>query len=187
MLKGGASPDDLAAIAELLRKHGASYVAFESNADILGTFQALFEATLRDFFLEPNEDTMFPAGWKCSVEGIHATGQKELRIINALEPVTSTHRLIVDPQVVMPIEAEDRDYDFQYQFTRLTSQRGALRPEDKIDALAGAVALFSSSLRQRTSDAAERQRERHVDARIADHRQRHVRSTPAPSRDSTGF
>jgi hypothetical protein len=40
------------------------------------------------------------AGHRCNVEEVHSVGQKELRIIDTLEPVLNQHRLIVDSTLI---------------------------------------------------------------------------------------
>jgi 2,4-dienoyl-CoA reductase-like NADH-dependent reductase (Old Yellow Enzyme family) len=74
--------------------------------------------------------------------------QKEARIIDTLEPVMSLHRLVVDERVA-------RDQDAMYQLTHITKDRGSLAHDDRIDALAGAVAHFTTALALDTNSAAK--------------------------------
>jgi hypothetical protein len=46
-----------------------------------------------------------------------------------------------------------------YQLTHITRDRGSLTHDDRVDALAGAVARFTSTLALDVNDAAEGQRE----------------------------
>nr|WEM05546.1 terminase large subunit [Ralstonia phage BOESR1] len=82
---------------------------------------------------------------KCLVEEVKHSTQKEARIIDTLEPVMSNHRLIFDQKVIeedyRTAEA-DIQYSLFYQMTRLTKERGALIHDDRIDALAIAVAYW---------------------------------------------
>lgn len=88
--------------------------------------------------------------YPCAVEEVRSTKQKEMRIIDTLEPVMNQHKLIVDYNVVendvksVQKYPEDRrvQYMLGYQLTRLTRERGALNHDDRIDALAGAVAYW---------------------------------------------
>ncbi|QGH45142.1 terminase large subunit [Ralstonia phage Reminis] len=95
--------------------------------------------------LKPLFEKHYP---ECRLEEINSTGQKELRIIDTLEPLLGQHRLIVSQQVVMedyqliqhyPAEVK-MTYSLFYQMGHITSDRNSLRHDDRIDALAGAVA-----------------------------------------------
>jgi predicted phage terminase large subunit-like protein len=78
-------------------------------------------------------------GVKIPIEPVYSTGQKELRIIEALEPVMSNHRLVISPRV-------GRNDVLMRQLTRLTRERGALDHDDQVEALAGAVSDLSDTL-----------------------------------------
>ncbi|QHJ81670.1 MAG: hypothetical protein [Caudoviricetes sp.] len=84
----------------------------------------------------------------CRLEEINSTGQKEIRIIDTLEPLLGQHRLIISQNVVMddyqliqhyPSEVK-MTYSLFYQMGHITSDRNCLRHDDRLDALAGAVA-----------------------------------------------
>jgi hypothetical protein len=85
---------------------------------------------------------------KCSVlESEWAKGQKEVRIIDTLEPVMTAHRLIVNEAVLKAdVAADDRAYAFSYQLTHITRERGALSHDDRLDAVAGGVAYYMASM-----------------------------------------
>ena len=85
-----------------------------------------------------------------STEEVRHSKQKELRIIDTLEPVMNQHRLIIDPKVIqkdydsvqhLPPEKAQK-YMLVYQLTRITKQRGALAHDDRLDALAMGVAYW---------------------------------------------
>jgi hypothetical protein len=77
------------------------------------------EPILHSYFIEPGSIDC-PDGWRCSIEPNKewARGQKETRILAALEPVTGQHRLVVSRAVA----ANER---LQTQYTRLTRQRNS--------------------------------------------------------------
>jgi hypothetical protein len=83
----------------------------------------------------------------CTVEDIWESGQKELRIIDTLEPVIGSGRLIVeedlikkDWETVQHHPAERRaSFSFFAQLEKITRVRGSLFHDDRIDAVAGAV------------------------------------------------
>ena len=88
--------------------------------------------------------------YPCTTEEVRHSKQKELRIIDTLEPVMNQHKLIFDPKVIQndfdsvqhhPPEKAQR-YMLTYQMTRITKDRGALAHDDRIDALAMGVAYW---------------------------------------------
>lgn len=97
--------------------------------------------------LKPHLGRIYP----CDVEEVRQHQQKELRIIDTLEPLMNQHRLIVDPSVIQ----EDYDtamkrfnseeapkYMLFYQMSRLSKERGSLKHDDRLDALAMACKFF---------------------------------------------
>jgi hypothetical protein len=83
----------------------------------------------------------------CSVvEGAWSKGQKEVRIADTLEPVMNRHRLIVDESVAA-------DETLMYQLTHLSRDRGCLTHDDRVDALALAVAHLVNALRVDVDEA----------------------------------
>jgi hypothetical protein len=84
---------------------------------------------------------------KCGIDGIWETGQKELRIINTLEPVIGAGRLVVDEGLIrsdweacQKYGADRRSsYSFFFQLARITRDRGALLHDDRLDAVAASV------------------------------------------------
>lgn len=96
-----------------------------------------------------------------TIEEIRSVLQKEQRIIDTLEPVMNRHRLVVDESIIakdydtiQQYTTETRAYrSLVYQLTRITRERGALRFDDRLDALALLVAQFKEMALGR--DAAE--------------------------------
>jgi len=88
------------------------------------------------------------------VEEVRANVRKEDRIIDSLEPVMNQHRLIIDRSVVEwdyksnPDAApEDRLlYMLFYQMSRMCREKGAVKHDDRLDSLAGAVKYFTDAL-----------------------------------------
>lgn len=77
--------------------------------------------------------------------------QKEKRIIDTLEPVLNQHRLVFDYGVVKEdlrpyldgsYDPKAFEYTLFYQLTRITKDRGSLKHDDRLDALAMAVAYW---------------------------------------------
>ena len=81
--------------------------------------------------------------YPCTIDEVNHTKQKELRIIDTLEPVMNQHRLVVSPQLIREdFDTKDPNYQLFYQLTRITKDRGALRNDDRLDVLSIAVAYW---------------------------------------------
>jgi hypothetical protein len=63
---------------------------------------------------------------------------------------------------------EDRNYSFLYQLTHLTKDRGSLTHDDRVDAVAGAVAHFQRAMMMDVDQAAKAMREEEINAEIED-------------------
>jgi hypothetical protein len=98
-----------------------------------------------------------------------AKGQKETRIIDTLEPVLTQHRLVVSESFLREDAAtEDRNYAFLYQLTHITKDRGSLTHDDRLDAVAGAVAHFQRAMMMDVDQAAKAMRDEETQAEIED-------------------
>lgn len=112
---------------------------------------------------------VWPGG--CSVEEAEwSNTQKEQRIIDTLEPVMSRHRMVIDEDLVRresQMQGEDLVYSFLYQLTHITRDRGSLHRDDRLDAVAGAVAYLQQHVQQDVDEAAkaleQERRQRHFD------------------------
>lgn len=90
-----------------------------------------------------------------TIEEVKHSVQKERRICDTLEPVMNQHRLIVDASVIKKdFEAEQVKQLF-YQLTRITRDKGALKNDDRLDALAIAVSYWVDQMARDTEKAAE--------------------------------
>lgn len=107
---------------------------------------------------QPILEKVYPG--KCAVkESEWAKGQKEVRIIDTLEPVMTAHRLVVNEQVLREdVKLDDRNYSLLYQMTHITRERKCLTHDDRLDAVAGGVAYFMASMAmdQRAAAAAQK-------------------------------
>jgi hypothetical protein len=74
-----------------------------------------------------------------AIEDYRVAARKEARIIAALEPVMSTHRLVFDRKAICQEET-------QKQITRIFDRRGALPRDDRVDVLAAAVGHWEDML-----------------------------------------
>lgn len=91
--------------------------------------------------------------WPVGIEGYRVGSQmKESRVIAALEPVMGAHRLVMSPRSV-------KQQETQRQITRIYNDRGALKHDDRVDALAATVEYFEDSLGIDVDKAVEAARE----------------------------
>lgn len=87
-------------------------------------------------------------------EEVRATTRKEDRIIDTLEPVLNQHRLVIDQRLIdwdyrsnPDMSPEERlPRMLMYQLTRMCREKGAVKHDDRVDALALGVKYFQDSL-----------------------------------------
>ena len=141
-LPGGYSPEALTDIAKKAREHKVNEIIIESNFGD-GMFASLLKPILTKIYpvsINPDE--------------VRHNTQKEMRIIDSLEVIMNSHRLVVDKSLVIKDgKGENKNHQLFYQMTRLTRQRGALLHDDAIDALAIACKYWTEAL-ERDSDTA---------------------------------
>ncbi|QFP93689.1 terminase large subunit [Ralstonia phage P-PSG-11-1] len=143
-LKGGYSDETLETLARLAKTHQVNHVIIEANFG-----DGMYTKLITPFFAK--------VGHKVLVEEVKHSTQKEARIIDTLEPVLSTHRLIVDQKVIesdFRTAEQDIKYSLFYQMTRITRDRGALAHDDRLDALAIAVAYWTEHMSRDNDKAA---------------------------------
>jgi len=94
--------------------------------------------------------------YRCTIEEVRHSVQKERRICDTLEPVMNSHRLCIDKRVIekdyestrhLPPEKALR-YQMMYQMSRVTRQKGALAHDDRLDVLAIAVNYWTEQMAQ---------------------------------------
>ena len=135
-IQGGYDEITLTKLCKIAKKHKVNMVLVESNFG-----DGMFTELLKPFLKK-----IYPV----SIEEVRHSKQKELRIIDTLEPVMNQHKLIIDPKVIQqdfdsvqhhPPEKAQR-YMLTYQMTRITKDRGSLAHDDRLDALAMGVAYW---------------------------------------------
>ena len=155
-LKGGYDDDTLKALAMIAKQQKVNVILIESNFGD-GMFTKLFTPWL------------IKVGYPCTIEEVRSTGQKERRIIETLEPVLNQHRLVMAERVIKEdLKTEDPRYQLFFQLTRITKERGSLVKDDRLDALAMAVAYWVEQMDKDTSKTLEEHREKLLDEALAD-------------------
>jgi hypothetical protein len=141
--RDGYSDSTLSSIVRLGKKYGASRLLVESNFGD-GMICELFNRHI----------IQQQAGF--STEEVRASTRKEERIIETLEPVMNQHKLIIDPKVWEYDYASNPDappekrleYMLGYQMSRMCREKGAVKHDDRVDALSQGVQWFIDSLAQ---------------------------------------
>ena len=73
------------------------------------------------------------------IEDFNVKGRKETRILAALEPAITQHRIVFDKRAIIQEET-------QKQITRIFDKKGALNKDDRVDVLASAISYWEDSL-----------------------------------------
>lgn len=178
-LKGGLTDGNVVTIICTAVKYKVKTMLCESNMG-----HGLFEINLRAEIakavkqLEEREDTAMTKGLLASglsshvlidqlkhlgVTGEYSTGQKERRIIDSIVAPSQRHKIIVHQQVFdsdrecgMHHSIEKRQqYSFFYQYANITTDRGSLPHDDRLEAAAGAIRYWKAVLVQDEDKAAE--------------------------------
>jgi len=153
-LLGGATDENLKALVKTGKAYNVKAVRVEANFGD-GMFTKL---------ISPHFEREYPV----TIEEVQNFGQqKELRIIDTLEPVLTQHRLVVDVGCIRrdfeSTQARDDDtahtYSLFYQLTRLTRERGSLIHDDRLDALAMACAYWMEHLQRDVNKQMQKRQE----------------------------
>ena len=160
-LMEGYSPKSLETLAEVAKKHGVNAVIIEENFG-----GGMFTSLIKPVFAKIHP---------CNIEEVRHSKQKEARIIDVLEPVMNSHKLIVDSDLVRKDYADcdvrgldtALKYSLFYQMSRITRDRGALSNDDRLDALAMAVQYWVEQMGRDTDLALIEQKDRLLDDELA--------------------
>ena len=142
-LTGGYEPKTLEKLVDIAKRNKVNHIIVEKNFGD-GMFTELLKPYLKN------------AGYPVAIEEVSHSKQKELRILDTLEPVMNQHRLVIDPKVVeRDIETakvyaleQQLKYQMMYQMSHLTRDRGSLGHDDRLDALAMAVQYWVEQMAQ---------------------------------------
>jgi hypothetical protein len=137
----GYSDKTLRGILTLAKRYGASLCLIESNFGD-GAIMELMKKHAQEMKVG------------MSFEEVRATTRKEDRIIDTLEPVLNQHRLIIDEKLITWDYQSNHDMApeerlprmLMYQLTRMCREKGAVKHDDRVDALALGVKYFQDIL-----------------------------------------
>jgi len=141
-LSGGYDEDTLVSLVRIAKKNKVNKIVVESNFGD-GMFTQLIQPILR-------------REYPCSIEEVRHSVQKEKRIIDTLEPLLGGHRLVIDPSVIEKDFKSAQKYSPEqqlhymlcHQMTRITSSRGSIRHDDRLDALSIACNYWVEQMAQ---------------------------------------
>lgn len=156
-LQGGYDEKVLATLAGVAKRNGVRRILCEENFG-----QGMFES-----LLSPVLQRIYP----CPVEPVRHNIQKEHRICDVLEPLMNGHKLIFDRRVWIHdwesvkgyAPEEQKSYLLSHQLSRITRDRGALKHDDRLDALAIACEFWVQAMAQDTDKHIEALREQERD------------------------
>jgi hypothetical protein len=131
---GGYDEENLIKLVMVAKETGAKRVLIEKNFGFgahMSMLKPLFEKL----------------GWPVELVEVYESGQKECRIIDCIEPLLSSHRLIIAPDAIefdisslQRYPTEQRcTYSLLHQMSFITKERGCLKHDDRLDALGGAI------------------------------------------------
>ena len=137
----GYADEVLQHLAKVAKKWDVNYVIAEANMG-----DGMFTALLKPHLMREHPVT---------VEEVKHNIRKEMRLCDTLGPVIQQHRLVVNTRVVKNdyrLTDEDPENGYSrslfFQMSRLTAEKGCLSHDDRIDALAIAVAFFVEAAAQ---------------------------------------
>lgn len=175
-LPGGYGLPQMEALAEVAADWQVNEVVVEKNMGY-GAFTAVWLPVLR-------------AKHPCKVDEDFVTGQKELRIVETIEPILARGSLILNEAIIEIDQTQTARYEgakrilysLFHQLSKMTRERDCLIHDDRADALEGACRYWNKYLAIDQKKQLKAQREADWKARTADVMQRNRFSSVAPSR-----
>lgn len=154
--KEGYTPAVMRSIAEDAKRWKVNEIDVESNFG-QGMFGELLKPMLQ------------AVGHPCQVTDTRAPQvQKEVRIVQTLEPLMTAHRLVVNEELLrhdFKVDYDDiedakrRFYRLTYQLTRMTKEKGCVVHDDRVEGAAEACRKWVGVLQRRLDESAKRSRE----------------------------
>jgi hypothetical protein len=139
-MQGGYDEHVLRKLVSIAKAFAVRHVVIEANFG-----DGMFTALLNPYFLRDD--------YPVTLEEVKHSVQKEKRILDTLEPLLGTSRLVMDKGVIEADYKTIKDYSLEtqhqysliYQLTRLTREKGSLVHDDRLDSLAIACSYFKDA------------------------------------------
>lgn len=156
-VKGGVSEESIDAICMVALKWLPSVIGIERNFGNGALAEVLRPAMDKAYKKRKEEKPEYFYGKSDALPGFEElweTGQKELRIIDILEPVIASGKLVIHSDILhdewrscykYPMDKRQL-YSLMFQMARITRDKKSLFHEDRLDALAGAVRHWVAAL-----------------------------------------
>lgn len=150
----GFAEDTLTALATRAIRLGVNAVIAEDNYGG-GMFRQLLKPVMiriaEQARLDPNDPNpnARPPAFDEEWDGWSNT-QKEMRILDTLEPIVQSHRLVVDRKVIeadLRLQADKSQYSFIQQFTRMARIKGCLPHEDRLEAVSMGCSYWAERMK----------------------------------------
>lgn len=141
-VRGGYGEDSLKLIVSRCKNYEVREVFIEKNFGF-----GAFTSVIKPFFEREHPVNV-------SDEGQYMTGQKEVRIIDTLEPLMKAHRIVVNSRLLRddydsiqkyPTELR-MTYSLFSQMSLITREKNSLKHDDRLDALYGAIAQVAAEI-----------------------------------------
>lgn len=158
-LQGGYEDKNLMKLALEAKEFKVQKIIVETNFG-----SGMFEKLLAPFIKKFNP---------CEIESITNTKQKELRIIDTLEPLLNQHRLVIDRQLIEDdindalSDPDKISYSLIYQLTHLTKDRNSLKHDDRLDALSIALGYLDEYVGADSDEMLKNFKEEILDRKLA--------------------
>lgn len=144
-VRGGISDESLAPLTKIAIENKVKSIAIEQNFGN-GALKSVWQKDLaRECKLH---------GLDMGIEEVWETGQKELRIIDVLEPLLGSGKLIMDESMIQddwisiqkyPVDLRNT-YSLFWQLARITRDKKSLIHDDRLDALAGSCRHWAEAV-----------------------------------------
>ncbi len=144
-VRGGISDDSLAALTKVAVDNKVTSIAIEQNFG---------NGALKSVWQKDLAAACKLHGLTMGIEEVWETGQKELRIIDILEPLLGSGKLVMDEQTIMddwnsiqkyPVDIRNT-YSMFWQLARITRDKKSLIHDDRLDALAGSARFWAEAV-----------------------------------------
>lgn len=150
---GGQTEENVKAAVEWMAEMGVNDVTIEDNMGH-GAVTNMFRGEINR------------QGLKIGCTGIYSSGQKEVRILNRLNPIMQRHRVVMhwsvletDLRLCRGMANGGREYSLFYQMQNLTMQKDSIPHDDRVETLSAAVFLHAEVLAQDEGQEAEKRKQ----------------------------
>lgn len=144
-VQGGYQESNLELLMDVAKRYKVNSIQIESNFGD-GAFAELLKPVSRRIY-------------HCLIEDVRATTQKEVRIVDTLEPIMMQHRLVVNKKSLENDSEKKADYSFTYQMTHITKERGSLVHDDIVDCVAMGVYHWQETMARDEKDEQQKIKE----------------------------